>query len=162
MVQGQVTKKCRRRRPRGLKYKTRLTPAERFDQYVDRSGFCWIWRGAMRFGGYGQFGLHAANKTKTVRAHRYAYERWAGPIPEDLELDHLCRNRRCVNPAHLEPVTRQENLRRSPLGQAAKTCCSTCGGPYSHRSSMRARFCRPCTNRQAMESYYRRKRERGL
>ena len=58
--------------------------------------------------GYGQFGVDG----KTVLAHRWYYESMVGPIPEGLDLDHLCRVRRCVNPAHLEPVSRRVNLLR--------------------------------------------------
>lgn len=71
---------------------------------------CWLWTGYVAAGGYGEF--HLAGRTR--KAHRVAYELLVGPVPEGLDLDHLCRVRRCVNPEHLEPVTRQENLRRSP------------------------------------------------
>jgi hypothetical protein len=70
---------------------------------------CWNWTGALSRNGYGRFGPQAG---LTVGAHRFAYELLVGPIPEGLDLDHLCRNRRCVNPAHLEPVGRSENLAR--------------------------------------------------
>jgi hypothetical protein len=56
-----------------------------------------------------------------IRAHRFAYELLVGPIPEGLVIDHLCRNRRCVNPAHLEPVTAEENWRRGDAPSAIST-----------------------------------------
>jgi hypothetical protein len=65
---------------------------------------CWEWNGALTEQGYGRcFGR---------LAHRLSYEAWTGPIGGGLDIDHLCRNRACVNPAHLEPVTRRENLAR--------------------------------------------------
>ena len=69
---------------------------------------CWEWIGAKIKAGYGEFYY----KGKPVYAHRFAYELYNDKIPEDLELDHLCRNTICVNPQHLEPVTHTENLRR--------------------------------------------------
>ena len=77
---------------------------------VDGSTGCWVWQ-AETTNGYGRF---KASKKKH-RAHRWAYISLVGPIPANLDLDHLCRNRSCVNPKHLEPVTRRENLLRSPL-----------------------------------------------
>lgn len=71
-------------------------------------GGCWVWTGAMSEQGYGiTWAGH-----RTIKAHRYVYEFAVGPVPEGMDLDHLCRCRACVNPAHLEPVTRSENLRR--------------------------------------------------
>lgn len=71
---------------------------------------CWEWQGA-RQRGYGRIRSGA----NVLRVHRVTYEAMVGPIPDGLDLDHLCRNRSCCNPAHLEPVTRRENLFRSDL-----------------------------------------------
>lgn len=89
---------------------TRLPDEDRFWPKVDRNApdGCWNWTGARQPNGYGVFGF----RDKTARAHRAAWELLRGPIPEGMDLDHLCRNRACVNPAHLEPVTRSVNLRR--------------------------------------------------
>lgn len=76
----------------------------RFWAKVDRSGDCWIWQAAAARG-YGQIGFH----WKVVRAHRFAYALAHGECANDLEIDHMCHNRRCVNPAHLQPVTHQQN-----------------------------------------------------
>ena len=71
---------------------------------VDSESGCWIWTGTKIWNGYGVYSGQVA--------HRKAYEIFVGPVPDGLDLDHLCRNRGCVNPAHLEPVTRSVNLRR--------------------------------------------------
>lgn len=76
---------------------------------------CWRWLGSRVQSGYGKFGLQGG---KIVAAHRWAYEKCIGRIPHGLDLDHLCRNTGCVNPLHLQPVTRQINLLRSPFTQA--------------------------------------------
>lgn len=89
---------------------------------------CWLWAAADDGAGYGVYGVGTG---RIAKAHRVAYLAMVGAIPDGLELDHLCRVRCCVNPEHLEPVTRRENVRRSPLamnkdgGQTnrAKTHC---------------------------------------
>lgn len=81
---------------------------------VFRTAWCWVWLGPLMLGGrYG--GISVQGKTKP--AHKVAWESVNGPVPEGLELDHLCRNRRCVRPDHLEPVTHLENMRRGARAQ---------------------------------------------
>ena len=83
---------------------------------------CWVWMGHVNWGGYGTSSLNG----KGMVAHRVAYLLLVGDIPKGLDLDHLCRNRACVNPDHLEPVTRSENLIR---GFKSRGCIN--GHPYS-------------------------------
>lgn len=84
------------------------------DRLMDRTQVitngCWLWTGYTDTHGYGI--IHVTGASRPKRAHRLAYELFVGDIPAGLEIDHLCRVHNCVNPEHLEPVTRSENLRR--------------------------------------------------
>src|ERR1700761_4086461 len=73
---------------------------------------CWEWMRSTNPGGYGQIMLTIDGKKVSRRTHKLTYELLVGPVPEGMELDHLCRNRLCRNPTHLEPVTKQENIKR--------------------------------------------------
>lgn len=86
----------------------RLDFPERYYE-VDEATGCWNWKRAKKQDGYGCLVLNG----KQLRAHRVVYTHLVGEIPEGKELDHLCRNKACVNPAHLEPVTKSENVRRA-------------------------------------------------
>lgn len=83
---------------------------------------CWEWTASTRKHGYGQFmvGSKADGTHRPIGAHRAAFEIYRGPIPAGLVLDHLCRNPRCVNPWHLEPVTHEENMRRGVIFEVAR------------------------------------------
>ena len=84
---------------------------ERFEKFVfpEPNSGCWLWDGALIHSGYGTFSVNNRRRL----AHRVSYEMEKGTIPAGLEIDHLCRLRSCVNPAHLEAVTPSQNVRRS-------------------------------------------------
>lgn len=120
-------------------------------------GNCWQWQGSLTADGYGRF-THRALNPYTRRAHREMWEQANGEaIPGGMVIDHLCRNRRCINPLHLEVVTVEENARRSIEWNAnrAKTHCPSgheydTDNTYTHpRTGQRA--CRACHRRWANE-----------
>lgn len=107
---------------------------------------CWLWTGALNSRGYPCFGIRGRSQL----AHRVAYWTLVAPIPAGMELDHLCRVPRCVNPAHLEPVTRAENVRRELAANLPTNCPQ--GHPYDEANTMIKRrsngqinrICRAC------------------
>jgi hypothetical protein len=124
---------------------------------VDRPdlGPCWIWTAQRSTAGYGRF---AQKWNRPVQAHRWSYEQAHGPIPSGLVIDHLCRNRACVNPAHMEPVPQRVNVLRGisfTAQQARQTHCKR-GHKFTpentHVSPKGERICRLCrkdANRRA-------------
>ncbi len=122
---------------------------ERFWDKVQVVGDCMEWVGYVTWKGYGQFSVG----TKMRASHRLAWEEANGPIPEGMQLDHLCRNRRCVDPLHLEVVTREENNRRGLCGFARTHCKHghelTSANLFRHA---RRRLCKEC-QRQRTAKY---------
>src|SRR3972149_1853061 len=119
-------------------------------------GGCIVWTGSRDRRGYGRcyVGLRQGrgrNASVTKRAHRVAYEMCVGPIPAGAELDHLCRNRACCNPMHLEPISHRENVLRgsSPIAvNSTKTTCPLGHEYYSYTfpDGRTVRRCRTCHN----------------
>lgn len=126
-------------------------------------GPCWVWTAnhtAKPPKGYGRFWI----AKQGILAHRWSYEHFVGLIPAGLKIDHLCRNRSCVRPTHLEPVTSRVNCLRgeAPAARMAKrTCCDRCGGELRyttvHRGKrsgtvtkvVKIRYCPECNRRWA-------------
>jgi hypothetical protein len=122
-----------------------------FWSHVDRKSDseCWNWTASKSSKGYGQFKING----KTIGAHVVSYFLLRGDYPKGLHLDHLCRNRACVNPTHLEPVTCKTNIQRGETGkhQRDKTHCPkgheyTAENTifYTNKSGKTSRYCRMC------------------
>lgn len=137
-------------------------PIARFYAKLRKTDSCWLWTGNKGWDGYGHFWLDG----RDVMAHRFSYELHRGQIPDGLTIDHLCRNKSCVNPEHLDPCTAAENTRRSPIGgwvkNRAKDRCMR-GHPFTPENTRIYRgwrHCREC-GRQHARRYYREKRARS-
>lgn len=106
----------------------------RFWGKVQVEGDCWVWQASKTKGGYGNFTLCTNGKKRWIMAHRWAYLSMIADIPDGLDLDHLCRNRACVNPYHLDPVTRKVNLKRGKRRTYARPTHCPQQHPYSGRN----------------------------
>lgn len=91
------------------------TIQDHIDNIIKDNG-CWIWQGSVDSRGYGQL----KSQGITWRAHRFFYVSLVNKIPPNYQIDHLCKNKLCVNPEHLEPVTQFENMKRSGVWEKNK------------------------------------------
>lgn len=139
--------------PRTYPLEDRLWPK------IDTSGDCWEWL-ASTVAGYGQIriGKTEDGRTRTGKAYRVVYELLVGPVPPGLELDHLCRNKLCCNPDHLEPVTHAENIRRgqAPAGKSARSTHCKRGHAFTASNTLyyaprNERICRTCSRLREMQ-----------
>ena len=129
---------------------------ERIRRKIEVVGSCWVWTASHDSKGYGQVRYGG----KVRQAHRVVYTELVGPVPEGLELDHLCLVRDCVNPDHLEPVTRQENIARSVHYNASRTHCKwghELVGNNLYVSPKNSRECKTC-RRHRRQRYNQQKR----
>lgn len=104
---------------------------------------CHFWMGSVNDKGYGYIRVSG----RLLRVHRVAYEAFVGPIPDGLQIDHLCRQRSCVNPEHLEAVTRSENVLRGLSGYAIRNKCKS----GKHEITETSFYTSPCGNRQCRQ-----------
>lgn len=130
-------------RPNNRTPKVRVTSEQRFWDKVNKDGECWEWIAFRDPQGYGRVTVHG----RTTYAHRVSWEMATGQkIPEGLHIDHLCRNRACVNPSHLEPVTCRENVIRgygmAGINYRKRTCGN--GHELQEHPSGKRRWCPPC------------------
>lgn len=116
----------------------------RLHRRIKRSSGCWIWTGALGDSGYGRLALNR----KLHYVHRLSYETFVGPIPDGLQIDHLCRNRACFAPSHLEPVTCRVNVLRgeSPGARSRRRTHCGKGHDFAEHGVERngRRICRTC------------------
>lgn len=130
-----------------------MSEDQRFWAKVAKTDACWLWTAAKDQYGYGLF-----SSTSKMGAHRWAYERLVGPIPKGLVIDHLCRTRACVNPAHMEAVTNKENILRGESLSAQRGRQTHC--KYGHEFTPENTYVRPGGHRDCRVCLRRRDQKR--
>lgn len=155
--------------PKGIFERTKKNPIDRFMRFVDKQkNGCWIYTGYKNKLGYGYFGISTG---RSMLAHRFSYIHFNGNIPDNTELDHLCRNPSCVNPAHLEAVSHQENMARGITGlhmiKKSKSSTHCVNGHefnektlYLHKGKYKQ--CRVCKNNHQIEQRRKMNKSIGL
>lgn len=103
------------------------TLGDRFWSKVDKTDDCWIWTAGKNHYGYGSYRLIVNGRSFAAQSHRLSYEDAVGPIPDGMVIDHLCRTPACVNPAHMEVVSRGENVLRGESSSAKHARGENCG-----------------------------------
>lgn len=129
---------------------------------IKKTNDCWVWTGELTGSGYGRVRI----KGKNFSAHRYVFELLIKPVPEGLQIDHLCRNRTCVNPRHLEPVTGSENVKRAWAVRIKDKLNCPKGHPYSgdnlyiltdRKNGQTWRNCKMCRVETNKKYYYKKR-----
>lgn len=117
---------------------------ERIEARVIKTDHCWFWTAAVNRNGYGLIGVTVDGHRKTRLAHRVSYEAFIGPIPDGMVLDHRCRNRACVRPDHLDPVTQEVNVRRGASTERRTHCGN--GHEFTKANTRWVRVCITCSD----------------
>jgi hypothetical protein len=135
----------------------------RFNDKVEKTSSCWVWKNAKDKDGYGIFW----DQTKIIKAHRFSYQLFKDKIPQGLQINHLCKNTSCVNPNHLEVVSCRENLMKGDTiakQNAEKTHCKR-GHEFNNKNTRffkNERYCLPCHQELQRQYYISRKLKRGV
>ena len=135
---------------RGAPFRERIPIMDRFWSKVHKTDFCWVWTAFINPDGYGIFGIGSRTdgSRRIIHAHRWIYLQTYGSIPDGYEIDHLCKNRACVRPDHLEAVSHKVNSQRADLSgngewQRIKTHCPQ-GHPYTPENTHTYRGMKKC------------------
>lgn len=137
--------------------------ARRFVAKLAPGDNCWLWTGHIDKQGYARLRGAGGRNAPVLYAHRFSYEFFVAPVPLGLTIDHLCRIRHCVNPAHLEPVTQRENMLRgeSPGARAVRRGTCQQGHTYDYVTPSGTHRCRQCDNATSRRRWHRKRKMAG-